>query len=154
MLEIESYTKSKIKKCTSKLKQQVPSHQNVFKFEGTFRGLTFFADFNKLDSYRAKKILLDYSWLREQNKQLLVLKKMNENCESEYLKEVVIKFDLSFLKDSHFFENDKYASFKRVLPPNLMIELPLTVEYEIEKIPESLKKEQLIDLSSLKMNIS
>ncbi|AGX88887.1 hypothetical protein [Mycoplasma parvum] len=79
---------------------------------------------------------------------------MNNNYENEFLKEVVIKFDLSFLTKSHFFENDKYASFKSILPPNLIVELPLTIEYELEKVPESLRKEQMIGLSNLKMNIS
>ncbi|AHC39823.1 hypothetical protein OVS_00515 [Mycoplasma ovis str. Michigan] len=151
LLELESYTKSNLKKYVNKVKSANLSRE-LFGYEDKFKGLTFFSDFNKLDKYQARKILLDYSYLREKNKQLLILKNLNKNY--DFLKEVIIKFDLSFLNKSSFFDNERYVSFKKILPPNLIIELPVTLDYELQQVPEKLKKEQLIDLSSLKMDIS
>lgn len=85
---------------------------------------------------------------------MLILKNLNKNYDYDVLKEVVVKLDLSFLKYSSFFENERYTSFKQILPPNLIVELPITLDYELRPISEKLKKEQLIDLANLKMDIA
>ncbi|AFN65012.1 hypothetical protein WEN_01065 [Mycoplasma wenyonii str. Massachusetts] len=153
LLELDSYTKSNIKKYVNKVKSANVGRE-LFGYEDKFKGLTFFADFNRLEKHQAKKMLLDYSYLRDKNQQLLILRNLNNNYDYDVLKEVVVKFDLSFLKECSFFENERYASFKQILPPNLIIELPIALDYELNLIPEKLKKEQLIDLNSLKMDIS
>ncbi|RAO95343.1 hypothetical protein DNK47_00640 [Mycoplasma wenyonii] len=153
LLELESYTKSNLRKYINKVKS-ASSNKDLFGYEDKFKGLTFFSDYNKLETYQARKTLLDHSYLREKNKQLLILKNLNRNYDYDVLKEVVVKLDLSFLKDSSFFDNERYTSFKKILPPNLIVELPVTLDYELQPIPEKLKKEQLIDLATLKMDIS
>nr|WP_237710368.1 hypothetical protein [Candidatus Mycoplasma haematolamae] len=152
LLEIEDYTKTKSNK-KQQNKNLSKSKKELFSYEEKFKGLTFFSDYNRLESHQARKILLGHSWLREKNKQLLILKNLNKNYDDDSLKEAIIRFDFNFLRECSFFENERYAGFKQILPPNLMVDLPVSLEYELLPVSDHLRREQLIDLNSLKMDI-
>ncbi|CCE67006.1 hypothetical protein [Candidatus Mycoplasma haematominutum] len=154
LLEVEAYLNSRSKSHGRKLSKSKSESTKLFEFEEKFKGLTFFADYNNLEIFEAKKLLLNYSYLRDKNKQLLLLKNLNKNYENNMLTEAIIKFDLTFLERSSFFCNERYSGFKKILPPNLMIDLPISFDYDLVDVPDTLRKEQLIDLNSLKMNIS
>ncbi|KMZ96269.1 hypothetical protein PVNG_02407 [Plasmodium vivax North Korean] len=61
LLEIEEYSNLQTKKYYDKLFSWRKENKYLFPYEKNFKGLTFFADFNRLETHSARKILLDYS---------------------------------------------------------------------------------------------
>lgn len=118
-------------------------------FEGNCPGLDFFSSYNNLDIYQAKEMLFKYSFHRESLKKLIIIENELEHFDEDSLSRAVITYDLSFLKECNFFKVQRYATFEKLLPKNLIIELPINVDSKIKKIPQQLRDEQLIKINRL-----
>lgn len=111
--------------------------------------IEFMISNNNIEPSLAREILLKTSYNRRCEKRIFIFENESKGIEFDSINVATIQFDLSLLEKSKFLEAKRYESFKELLPSSLKFPISCKLNYEIPSCPVQLKKQQLIDVSSI-----
>lgn len=116
-----------------------------------YPSLDFMIANNNMEPSLAKEILLRTSYNRNSLQRLFVFENESSGIEYKSLDVVTINFDLSILSHSNsaFLSAKRYSSFEDLLPENLIVSLACKLRFDLPDIPQHLKEQQLLDVSSI-----
>ncbi|AEG73026.1 hypothetical protein MHF_0756 [Mycoplasma haemofelis Ohio2] len=111
--------------------------------------LNFMVVHNNMEPAVAKEILLQTSYNRNAQKKNYILRNEAEGIEYKSINITKIRFDLSLLENCSFLKAIRYASFKELLSPDLMVDISVRMEFNLPDLPKNLIDHEMLSITTL-----